>query len=241
MLDPSTQSKKYEQLSLPTLQEKPEFQAWYNSDVSGLFLLYGTTLNARSGFSWLSPAALHLVQALRDGALDDETQHTRRTLVLCALAHDTAWSPSQAQTASYTLISQLLLSALEHHTSYILDAAKFSHLKTSIDDDDNPLFKNAVPRLPCRFLAEILEYDDSPLLTTFVVLDRIDACKCGTSTFLETLFRELVVKCKATVKVFAVVGGLADFEIRDVTAVADGEKRFRAVRLDQRVSKRGAR
>ena len=51
MLDPSTRSKKYEQFNLQALQEKEEFQGWHTSETSGLFLLYGTTMNARSGFS----------------------------------------------------------------------------------------------------------------------------------------------------------------------------------------------
>ena len=182
LLDPSTRSKKYEQFNLQALQEKDEFQAWYTSGVSGLFLLYGTTLNARSGFSWLSSVALDF----------------------------------------------------EQQTSYISDATKFSRLKASIEDPD---YKHAVPRLPCRVLSEIIECD--PALVTYIVLDRIDACNCGTSTFLETLL-EVVLKCKSTVKVFAVVGGLGNFDVHDILATGKGDK-FHPVRIDQRVSKTGAK
>lgn len=230
LLDPSTRSKKYEQFNLQALQEKDEFQAWYTSEVSGLFLLYGTTLNARSGFSWLSSAALDFVQALRDGTLKT---HDNK-MVLCAVAHDTAWSTPQVKTESNVIISQIVLSALEQQTSYISDATKFSRLKASIEDPD---YKHAVPRLPCRVLSEIIECD--PALVTYVVLDRIDACNCGTSTFLETLL-EVVLKCKSTVKVFAVVGGLGNFDVHDILATGKGDK-FHPVRIDQRVSKTGAK
>ena len=230
MLDPSTRSKKYEQLSLQALQEKHEFQAWHTSEVSGLFLLHGTTLNPRSGFSWLSPAALDFVHALRDGTLETRP----KSMVLCAVAHDTAWSPPRAKTASYAIISQILLSALEQQTSCLLDVTKFSRLKSSIED---PGYKDAVPRLPCQLLSETIDCDPPPI--TYVVLDRIDACSCGTSTFLEVLL-EVVVNCKSTVKVFAVVGGLGNFDAQDITAAANGEKMFRAVRLDQKVNKKGA-
>lgn len=230
MLDPSTRSKKYEQFNLQALEEKDEFRAWHTSEVSGLFLLYGTTLNARSGFSWLSSAALDFVQALRDGTLKSHD----KTMVLCAVAHDTAWSIPEVKTESHMIISQIVLSALEQQTSYISDATKFSRLKASIED---PEYKHAVPRLPCQLLSEIIECD--PALVTYVVLDRVDACNCGTSTFLETLL-EVVLKCKSTVKVFAVVGGLGNFDVRDITATGKGEK-FLPVRIDQRVKKTGAR
>lgn len=229
MLDPSTTSKKYEQFNLQALQEKAEFQGWHTSEDSGLFLLYGITMNARSGFSWLSSAALDFVQALRDGTLKND----RKTMILCALAHDTAWSIPQAKTESHMIMSQVILSALEQKPSYIMDAKKLSRLKTSIKD---PEYKKAVPRLPCQVLSEIIEHD--PGIVTYVVLDRIDACNCSTSTFLERLL-EVVLNCKSTVKVFAVVGGLGNFDVHDITAAARKE-RFRAVRLDQRVNKKGA-
>ena len=130
------------------------------------------------------------------------------------------------------IISQVILSALEQQTSYILDGIRFSRLKSSIDDPD---YQNAVPRLPCQILSEIIEYD--PTLVAYVVLDRIDAYNCNTSTFLERLL-EVVSKTKATVKVFAVVGGLGNFDVRDITATGEREK-FYAVRLDQRVNKTG--
>ncbi len=228
MLDPSTRSKKYEQINLQALQEKDEFQAWHTSEASGLFLLYGTTLNARSGFSWLSAAALEFVQALKDGTLKIHN----RTMVLCAVAHDTAWSIPQVKTESHMIMSQIVLSALEQQTSYILDTTNFLRLKASIE---NPDYKHAVPRLPCQLLSEIIECD--PALVTYVVLDRIDACNCSTSTFLETLL-EVVLKCKSTVKVFAVVGGLSNFDVRDITVTGQGEK-FRPFRIDQRINKKG--
>ena len=229
MLDPSTMSKKYEQFNLQGLQEKEEFQAWHTSETSGLFLLYGTTMNARSGFSWLSSAALDFVQALRDETL----KNNRKTTILCAVAHDTAWSLPHTKTESHMIISQIILSALEQQSSYLLDATKLSRLKTSIEDAD---YKDAVPRLPCQLLSEVIEHD--PSVVTYVILDRIDACNCSTPTFLERLL-EVVLKCKSTVKVFAVVGGLGNFDLRDITATAEKE-RFRAVRLDQKVNKKGA-
>ena len=229
MLDPSTRSKKYEQLDLEALRKKNEFQAWHTSAVSSLFLLYGTTLNARSGFSWLSPAALDFVQALRDGTFKAQDN----SMILCVMAHDTAWHTSQATIESHMIISKVILSALEQQTSFVMDGTRFSRLKDLID---HPNYKDAVPRLPCQILSEIIEYD--PTLVTYVVLDRIDACNCNTSTFLERLL-EVVSESKATVKVFAVVGGLGDFDVRDITATGKRE-RFHAVRLDQRISKTGA-
>ena len=229
LLDPSTRSKKYEHFDLQALQKRGEFQAWHTSKNSGVFLLYGTTLNARSGFSWLSSAALDFVQALRDGTL--ETQG--KTMILCAVAHDTAWSMPQAKTESHMIFSQLILSALEQQASFVLDATKYSRLKTSIED---PGYRDAVPLLPCQILSEIIEHD--PALVTYVVLDRIDACNCSISTFVERLL-EVVLKCKSTVKVLTVVGGLRDFDVRDVTATGKKE-RFHAVRLDQKVKKKSA-
>ena len=154
-------------------------------------------------------------------------------MILCAVAHDTAWSLPQAKTESHMIVSQLILSALEQQAPFVLDGTKYSRLKTSIED---PGYRDAVPRLPCQILSEIIEHD--PALVTYVVLDRLDACNCGVSAFVERLL-EVVLKCRSTVKVFAVVGGLRDFDVRDITAT--GEKgRFHAVRLDQKVKKKGA-
>ena len=154
-------------------------------------------------------------------------------MILCAVAHDTAWRIAQAETESHMIMSQVILSALEQQTSYILDAMKLSRLKSLIEDPD---YNTAVPRLPCQVLSEIIEHD--PGIVTYVVLDRIDACNCSTSTFLEMLLG-VVSKCKSTVKVFAVVGGLGNFDLRDITATAEKE-RFLTVRLDQKVNKKGA-
>ena len=229
LLDPSTRSKKYEHFDLQDLQKRNEFQAWHTSEGSGLLLLYGTTLNARSGFSWLSSAAMDFVQALRDGTLETRG----KKMILCAVAHDTAWSMPKTKTESHMIFSQIILSALEQQASFVLDPTKYSQLKTSIED---PEYRHAVPRLPCQILSKIIEHD--PDLVAYVVLDRIDACNCSTSTFVERLL-EVVLECKSTVKVFAVVGGLRDFDVRDITAT-DKKERLHAIRLDQKVKKKGA-
>ena len=154
-------------------------------------------------------------------------------MILCAVAHDTAWSTPKSKTESHMIFSQIILSALEQQASFVLDSTKYSHLKTSIED---PEYRDAVPRLPCQILTKIIEHD--PDLVAYVVLDRIDACSCSTATFVERLL-EVVLECKSTVKVFAVVGGLRDFDVHDITATGQKD-RLHAIRLDQKVKKKGA-
>ena len=61
-------SNKYEQFNFEDLKEKDVFQSWLKSKSSSLFLVHGLTLHSQTGFSWLSPAALDVVDWLNTRA-----------------------------------------------------------------------------------------------------------------------------------------------------------------------------
>ena len=66
LLEPCLAPKKYEQFSFEDLRKSEAFQSWLNSERSSLFLIHGLTRNPRTGYSWLSPAALDVFDWIND-------------------------------------------------------------------------------------------------------------------------------------------------------------------------------
>ena len=131
------------------------------------------------------------------------------------------------------MISRLILEVLDQCPSYLFDPSNLWNLRRSLQA---PEYSDSNPRLPCGLLSDILnQCSDSEI---YIVLDRIDACDCMAAVFIERLL-ELVVECKATVKVFAVAGPLGNFDVGDITSVTEGEC-FRVLRMDQRIKKRSS-
>ena len=228
LLDPSMASKKYEQFNFEDLQKKDVFQSWLKSKSSSLFLIHGLTLNSRTGFSWLSPAALDVVDWL-----NTQTSKDPKKVVIYGLAHTSAWTAPSAKPAAHMMISRLMLGLLDQYPSYLLDPTNLSGLRNRIQ---SPEYRASNPRVSCKTLSDVMGRCSTCEL--YVVLDRIDACDCTAVAFIERLL-ELVLDCESTVKLFVVAGGLGNFEVGDITEVKEGE-RFRILRMDQSIRKKAS-
>ena len=224
-MDPSIASKKYKQFSFEDLRKSEAFRSWFNSETSSLFLIHGLTLNSRTGYSWLSLAALDVFDWI-----NDKVSKAPEKAVIYGLAHTSAWTAPGAKPAAHMMISRLLMEVLEKDPSYLHDPTSLAELRDHIKSLN---YKASNPHLPCKLLSDVVGQCSS--CDFYIVLDRIDACDCTAVTFIERLL-EIVSDCRSTVKLFVVAGGLGNFDVGDITTVKEAEK-FRVLRMDQSIRK----
>ena len=228
LLDPSVASKKYKKFSFEDLRKSEVFQSWAKYEESSLFLIHGLTLNPRTGYSWLSPAALDVFDWI-----NDKDSEAPKKAVIYGLAHASAWTAPSSNPAAHMIISLLIMEMFDKCPSYVSDPTKLVDLRDRIKSLD---YKASNPHLPCKLLSDVIGECSSCGL--YIVLDRIDACDCSAVAFIERLL-DLVLDCKSTVKLFVVAGGLGNFDVEDITTVKEGEK-LRVLRMDQSIKKTGS-
>ena len=229
--DPSATSKRYQNFDRTVLSNTSEFNSWCSSTESSLFLLHGETLNTRTGFSWLSPAALEVLDMIKEKT-EPLTNTGTDPVILHYLAHTTAWITSDTRKAAYKVISNLICDVLDQEPSFMFKVQNVTHIESRIGDAE---YQTPNPGLPCALLREIV--DQCAPRRVYIVLDRIDALSCSAVTFIERVY-DLVTSCKAIVKIFAVAGSLSHFEPGDIMLGPEPHKFF-VLKQDQTFYKKG--
>jgi hypothetical protein len=219
--DPGGTGKKYTQFDFSKLSNNPDYLSWKTSTHSGLFLLKGKTLNTRTGFSWLSPAALDVLSLVQT-----ETEW----ITTYCLAGTSGWMEEDSRAQASLIISRIIWQLLEKKPDFIGDPDRLRSVQDRIQSEN---WTQTCPTLPCDLLIEFL----AEFPKTYIIVDRIDRCQCYPVNFIDQLFR-VVKESQKVVKIFVVLcESLArgfDDEALDRSGVED---KCYIVTLDQRVRK----
>ena len=196
-------SQKYVQITRGLLEESPEYAMWRESPTSRLLLLGGFTSDAgqasKSTLSWLSPATLHVFDALSATGEKvafhcchpniNSTENSIRLIVSNLLYQVLGWAPE----------------ILRHRVKEFDSAARSEDLNSH--DDKKTL------QACFDLLGKALEYDSSQE-KKFLIIDRVDLCQGLTSRFLDAL-QKLVSNSRSMLKVMVVMGRIFDHYDRE--------------------------
>jgi hypothetical protein len=206
-------SKKYLRFHLDMLSTKPEYMSWQTANQSHLLLLRGHSIKTGSDLSWLSPAAFSMLNQLRTEP---------GNIITRCFVQTRPWM--QENLAAYKVFSRIIIQLLEEKPDLVRDVSRLEKLKQRAQSTD---WKRAEPKLPCEILGLLLA--DIPV--TYIILDRIDRCRCSPVVLVNQLL-QLVRECKTVVKIFAILGEIEQLDLKalDTEGVEDC---FQVITLDQ--------
>ncbi|KAH9204345.1 hypothetical protein DL95DRAFT_418332 [Leptodontidium sp. 2 PMI_412] len=207
LTDPVNIGKKYIQFDFEKFSNDEPFKSWKASAESGLLLLKGKTHNTRTGFSWLSIAALDLI--------DDVNRDHDSYLVYC-LVSTSVWMENNSKARATIVISKIIRQLLERKPVIVQDPARYFHLRDRFSSESWQVSRKA----PFDLLIELL----TEFPKTYIILDRIDRCDYYHINFLDQLLR-VIRECSTIVKIFVVldenIGRGFDEKALDLSGVDD--------------------
>lgn len=192
--------ERVEQLSTETLlSSAEEVKVWVNSNSSQLLILAGrnelSTLE-RDDLSWLSPAAMGLLQYLRSNG----------KTVMYFLCQESSWQPKDI--LPQEIVSSLLYQLLQKEPQILQDDS-YASLSAQLEGRDIRLLDLSVlVEIMIRILQQQLPRNGESI---YIVLDRADKCKEESMRKVALLiaFARVVTQTKyAIVKILVVVNTL---------------------------------
>jgi len=191
-----------------------QFRSWRNSSHSSVLILKGKTISPHPTYlSWLSPAAVHLIQNAERHLLDDPNDHSTVVISYCCQTEDGDGASEKVSLA--TVISSLIYQLLQTKKAQQLlrDDDRYRRLERNIVD---AFGSGASPKRREQSRQLYIIFED--LLTTlslrrvYLLIDRTDRIE-GTLGFEHSAFLDLPEKrlekgYNVTVKLFIVVPDL---------------------------------
>jgi hypothetical protein len=211
--------REYTQLNFRNLTENQQYAYWKAVDRSGLLILKGRTLDEQTGLSWLSPAAIKVLNLVRNEA--------NYAIAYC-LVGTSAWMQPGSEPPAHKVISKIIWQLLERKPDLVGNPDRLEDVRDRIQRQN---WTHQIPKQPCGLLSELL----SAFPKACIVIDRVDRADCDPVAFVNELLR-VIEKCPTIVKIFVVLGDSFDSEFDmgalDLTGV--GDKCF-VVTMDQEV------
>jgi hypothetical protein len=217
--DPAGISEHYTRLDFGLFLKRREYISWVEADSSGLLLLKGRTLNDRSGFSWLSPAALRFLSF---------AENDKNFCTTHCLAETSAWSNPDSQPSAHLVISKIIWQLLNKKPDLVQDPRRLRDIRDRIKHNN---WNQPCPKSLIDLLIELL----SEFPRTYIILDRIDRCDCYSVNFLDELLR-IIRECRTVLKIFVVLCETSANDFKDTALNKEGVKgKYHIITMDQRV------
>jgi hypothetical protein len=209
--------RPYAQLDFPAFTENEQYAYWKAVDRSGLLILKGKTLDEQTGFSWLSPASLNVLDQVRNEA--------GYATIYC-LVGTSAWMQPGSEPPAHAVVSKMIWQLLERKPDLVGNPDRLRDVRHRIQRSS---WRRSTPREPCGLLLEML----SAVPRAYIVIDRIDRANCNPVVFVNELLR-VIERCPTIVKIFVVLGESFDsgFDMGALNMTGVGDKCF-VVTMDQ--------
>lgn len=186
--DPAEMSRKYTRFDFDLLKRDEAFVSWKTSPESSLFLLKGRTMSDRSGLSWLSPAAINMIALV--GAEKD-------CVVTYDLVNTSSWVSPGCEQGPNTVIAKIVWQLLNQQPQIMEETNLVRALRSQCQELGA---QRKVSKESFQLLSHLL----SKFPKIYVIIDRLDRCKCDPVSFIDHMM-ELIVKTTSILKIFIVL------------------------------------
>ena len=213
--------QRFRAFNYDRLAEEESYRAWDKSRMSCMMLLHGRTAATRTGYSWLSPAFLQLIQQQRA-----QKQH-----VIFGLCQVQPFM--ERDVPAHAVLSNLIYQLLEANVSILRDDTRYQDLRRTFCD---PAWRTNHARLPFTVLQELLNLSPN----VHILLDRVDRVQGDAYALMDSLV-SLIKDCKSRIKIFLVassngydrVGGKFSEELQESVEDDLGSERFWSLERNQ--------
>ena len=174
--------------TLDTILDRREFKSWKTSPQSKVLVLRGRTAGSITPLSWLSNAAIDLVEQL--------TQENNERKDSGVVYHFCKREGMEEDDSMHTTISRLVHQLLSQRPAILENRSKYLSLSSQFKSPD---WTKGQLKSACKVLFEILD----EFVTMYLVIDRPECCRGGVSGLAKVL--EAGQSSRCVLKYFFVV------------------------------------